>query len=448
MLMDYPETRYAAVGADRVAYQVLGSGERDVVDVMGLWTHVDVSWEEASVARFLRRLAGFARLIRFDPRGCGLSDPRPDDGRSVTEHWTEDLLAVLDTVKSKAPVFLCQLDGGVLALPFVHAHPERCSGLILANTSARFRRADDYAAGHSEKTSQKVLGLLRLRWGTDEFGAWIVPSQAGNDALRRWFSKWCRSVASPRGVATNLAATADLDVRALLPDIAVPTLVLTRRESPVFTPAQAQYLADNIPGAKLVTLPGADAMLIWEGSFEALDHIEEFVTGQRRGGEPERALASVLFTDIVDSTRLAAKQGDEAWRALLDRHDRVLREQIALFRGRFVDSAGDGSLAVFDSPGRAIDCAHSVLRTMDEFKLELRAGVHIGEVELREDGRVGGIAVHIGARVLGEARGGEVVVSRTVRDVLIGSRYKFKDRGIHELKGVPSKWPLYVAENK
>jgi class 3 adenylate cyclase len=444
--VEHPETRYVAVGEDRVAYQLLGSGERDVVDILGLWTHCDVSWEEPSVARFLRRIAGFSRLIRFDPRGTGLSDPRPADGRSVVEHWREDLLAVLDAAQSRAPVLLVQLDGGALALPFVHAHPERCSGLVLANTSARFKKAPDYPAGHAPKAGQKLIETVREHWGSGDFGSWLVPSEAKNESLQRWFSKWCRAVASPRVVADNLAATVDLDARALLADVRVPTLVFGRSEAPLFTAAQSRYLAEHIPGAQYVELAGRDAMLIWEGAAEALDRIEEFVTGSRRGGEPERALATVLFTDIVDSTRRAAKAGDAAWRELLDRHDGALRAEIALFRGRLVDSAGDGSLAVFDSPGRAIDCALALMRRMRELDLEVRAGIHIGELELREDGRVGGIAVHIGARVLGEARGGEVLVSRTVRDVLIGARYRFKERGIHELKGVPSKWPLYEAE--
>jgi class 3 adenylate cyclase len=236
-----------------------------------------------------------------------------------------------------------------------------------------------------------------------------------------------------------------LDARDVLARIEVPVLVLSRRDYAMFPVAQGRYLAEHIRGARFVELPGADALLQWDSADEALDLIEEFVTGRWRRGEPDRALASILFTDIVGSTKTAAKLGDAAWRTLLDRHDQAVGEQIELFHGRRVDSAGDGTLAVFDSPGHAIDCAHALMRHLEEIGIELRAGIHIGEIELREDGRVGGIAVHIGARVLGEARPREVLVSRTVRDVLIGSRYRFKERGIHQLKGVPSKWPLYAV---
>lgn len=442
--MENPETLYAAVGQDRVAYQVLGKGP-DLVDATGLWSHLDVPWEEPAVARMYRRIAGFCRLIRFDPRGTGLSDPRPDDGRSVAEHWAEDLLAVLDTVKSKSASLMCQLDGGPLGLLFYERHPERCAGLVLANTTARFQAADDYPAGHSERKTRQLFDFLRKNWGSEEFCSYFVPSQAKNEPLQRWFSKWCRAVASPRVVADNLEAAMNLDARHVLPRISVPVLVISRRDYPVFPAAQGRYMAEHIPNARYAELPGADAMLVWESNDEVLDLIEEFITGKRRSGEAERVLASVLFTDIVDSTRRAAKLGDAAWRQLLDRHDQIVREQVALFRGRLVDSAGDGTLAVFESPGRAIDCAHALMQRLDDIDVPLRAGIHIGEVERREDGRVGGIAVHIGARVLGQAKAGEVMISRTVRDVLIGSGYKFKGRGIHELKGVPSKWPLYAV---
>jgi class 3 adenylate cyclase len=440
-----PETFYAPVGNDRVAYQVLGEGPRDVLDVTGLWSHLDVPWEEPTVARQFRRIASFSRLIRFDPRGTGLSDPRPDDGRSIVEHWSEDLLAVLDSAGSAAPVFLCQLDAGPLALLFYRDHPDRCSGMMLVNTSARFQAAPDYPQGHSARKTRQLLDYVRNNWGSEEFCKSFVPSQASNEPLQRWFTKWCRAVASPREVADNLAAALQLDARDMLAQIEVPVLVLSRRDYAMFPVVQGRYLAEHIRDARFVELPGADALLQWDSADEALDLIEEFVTGQRRRGEPDRALATILFTDIVDSTKTAAKLGDAAWRTLLDRHDLAVREQIELFSGRRVDSAGDGTLAVFESPGRAIDCAHELMRHLREIGIDLRAGIHIGEIELREDGRVGGIAVHIGARVLGEARPREVLVSRTVRDVLIGSRYVFKDRGIHRLKGVPSKWPLYAV---
>jgi class 3 adenylate cyclase len=446
--VDPPETRFASIGNDRIAYQVLGEGKPDLVDTMGLWSHLDVSWEEPSVARFLRRLAAFSRVIRFDPRGSGLSDGRPDDGRSVAEYWAEDLLTVLDTVHSKSATIYTHLDASALALLFAHAHRARCSGLVLAVPTARFLEAPDYPQGHRAAKALPLLHSLREAWGTEDFCAYFVPSQAKNDGLRRWYSKWCRAVASPKVAAENLEAMAALDVRHVLPTLSVPTLVLSRRDNPFFPTSQGRYIADTVPGARFAELPGADALMIWESADEVLDMTEEFITGKRRSGEAQRVLATVLFTDIVGSTRRAAKLGDAAWRELLDRHDRTLRQQIELFGGRLIETTGDGTLATFDSPGRAIDCAHALHEALAPLDLQIRAGLHIGELELREDGRVGGIAVHIGARVLGLARGGEVLVSRTVRDVLIGSRYKFKDRGIEELAGVPSKWPLYAVSRK
>jgi len=440
-----PQTRYASVGNDRVAYQVFGKGKRDLVHVTGLWSHVDVAWDEPSVARFLRRLGSFSRLIRFDRRGSGLSDPRPEDGRSEAEHWQEDLLAVLDTVKSEAPYLLCQLDGGPLALLFVDAHPKRCSGLILVNTTARYLEAPDYPQGHRPKDAEKFVEFVRKNWGNERFCEILVPSQAQNEPIRRWISKWCRAVASPRTVAANLEALADLDARRVLPDIGIPTLVMTGSDHAVFPVSHGRYLAEKIPGASFVQFPGADSFLMWEEADATLDRIKEFVTGERGSAESERTIATVMFTDIVKSTERAAKLGDAAWRELLDRHDRIVREQLSSFGGRLVDSAGDGTLAVFDSPRRAIDCALALISELQTLKIEIRAGLHIGELELREDGRVGGMAVHIGARVMGWAKGGELVASRTLRDILIGSRYQFRERGIHELKGVPSKWPLYAV---
>jgi class 3 adenylate cyclase len=440
-----PETKYASVGNDRVAYQVFGKGKRDLVHVTGLCSDVDVAWEEPTVARFLRRLGSFSRLIRFDRRSSGLSDPRPEDGRPEAEHWQEDLLTVLDTVHSEAPYMLCQLDGGPLALGFVHAHPERCSGLILVNTTARYLEAPDYPQGHRLKDAERFFAFIRKNWGNERFCEILVPSQAKNEPIRRWISRWCRAVASPRTVASNLEAIAKLDARRVLPEIGIPTLVMTGADHSVFPVAQGRYLADNIPGASFVQLPGADSFLIWEAPDATLDRIKEFVTGERGSAESERTVATVMFTDIVKSTERAAELGDAAWRELLDRHDRIVREQLSAFHGRLVDSAGDGTLAVFDSPRFAIDCAFALISALRELRIEIRAGLHIGELELREDGRVGGMAVHIGARVLGWAKGGEILVSRTLRDILIGSRVQFRERGIHELKGVPSKWPLYAV---
>jgi len=446
--LDQAETKFVKVGADRVAYQVFGEGLRDLVFSSGLWSHLDLQMEEPTFARFNRRVASFCRLIRFDRRGSGVSDPRPADGRSIDQHWAEDLLAVLDATGAKAPVLLGVVDAGPLILKFVERHPERCSGLLLACTTACLPQTKDYPQGHSAKQARELLEMMSEKWGSEDFAALWVPSQANNPTVLRWYAKFQRAMASPREVTENLRESQLIDARAVLPKVQVPTLVLGRREARVFTAAQSQYIADHIPGARYVELPGGDGDLSWDGADQVLGMVEEFVTGQRRAGQPERMLATILFTDIVDSTKLAAKIGDSAWRELLDRHDHAVRRQIERHGGRLVDSAGDGALSIFPTPGSAIDCAHALHEELKELKpkIKIRAGLHIGELELRGDGRVGGTAVHIGARVLGMAHGGDVLVSRTVRDVLIGSRYRFKDRGIHELKGVPSKWPLYLVE--
>lgn len=446
--LNQPETKFTRVGNDRVAYQVFGHGPRDMVFSSGLWSHLDLQLEEPSYARINRRIASFCRLIRFDRRDSGVSDPRPDDGGSIDQHWAQDLLAVLEATGSQAPVLAGTVDAGPLILKFLEKHPQRCSGLILGATTASLLQAEDYPQGHSPKAAQRLLELVAEKWGSEEFAALWVPSQAQNPAVMRWFAKLQRAMASPRKVVENLRESQGIDARQVLPGVRVPTLVLGRRDAKLFTAAQSRYIAERIPGARYAELPGGDGDFAWDGADEYLGLLEEFVTGQRHGSQPERMLATVLFTDMVDSTRLAAKIGDAAWRQLLDRHDQAVRSQVERYGGRLVDSAGDGALSIFASPGNAIDCAHALHAELKALKLKIkiRVGLHIGELELREDGRVGGTAVHIGARVLALARGGDVLVSRTVRDVLIGSRYRFRERGIHELKGVPSKWPLYLVE--
>ncbi len=446
--MIQPETKFTKVGSDRVAYQVFGQGSRDMIFSTGLWSHLDLQMEEPAFARFHRRIASFCRLIRFDRRGTGISDPRPADGGSIDQHWAQDLLAVLEAAGAQTPLLAGGVDAGPLILKFLERYPQHCSGLIFACTTACLPQAEGYPQGHAPKAAKQLLDLVAEKWGSEEFAALWIPSQANNPAVLRWYAKFQRAMASPRAVVENLRESQLIDARAVLPTVKVPALVLGRRDARLFTAAQSRYIAEHIPGARYVELPGGDGDLAWEGAEQTLGLVEEFVTGQRHGNQPERMLATVLFTDMVDSTRLAAKIGDTAWRELLDRHDQAVRGQIARYGGRLVDSAGDGALSIFSTPGNAIDCAHALHTELKELKprIKIRAGLHIGELELREDGRVGGTAVHIGARVLGLARGGDVLVSRTVRDVLIGSRYRFRERGIHELKGVPSKWPLYAVD--
>ncbi len=445
--MIQPETQFTNVGEDRVAYQVLGEGTRDLVFTWGFWSHLDIEWENPVMARFLQRLASFSRLIRFDRRGTGLSDPASADDSSDIERWQKDFCAVLDAAGSNAPIIMsaATLNAGPLILQFIDRYPERCSGLILVNTTACWAEKPDYPQGNSPETLQQLKELWMRTWGRVEFAATFLPSQAKNEDSQRWFAKLQRSMASPRAMVEMMDIVAQIDSRSVLPRIRVPTLVMARSGYRFIPNAQSRYIAEHISGARFVELPGADGFLAWETPDLSLGLIEEFVTGMRRGGELERALASVLFTDIVNSTRRAAELGDAAWRQLLDHHDRIVREQVAMYRGRFIESSGDGTLTTFDSPSHAIDCARSMQAALRPIGIEIRAGLHTGEVELREDGRVGGMAVHIGARLMVLAGAGEVLISRTVHDILIGSRYEFQDRGTHELKGVPGKWSLYAV---
>ena len=437
------QTRFATIGGDRVAYQVLGDGPHDLVHTIGLWSAVDVILEEVSTQRYLKRLASFARVIWFDGRGSGRSDPRPDDGRSLAEHWIEDLGAVLDAVGAPAPVLMGMADAGPLLLRFVAEHPTRCSKLILFNTTARFGVAPDYPIGFTPEALERFEKFFRAAWGSERWSDYWCPSQTASPTVRSFVAKWTRAQASPATALANMREVNVLDARSTLPGIAVPTLVMGRREHRMLPTAHSRYVAERIPGARYVELPGADGLPIWETADEIAELVEEFVTGSR-GGEPERALATMLFTDVVDSTRRAAEIGDAAWRQLLERHDRAVRDQVALHRGTLVEYAGDGTLATFDQPERAIACALALHRALGDLGVRVRTGLHTGTVELRDEGRIGGVAVHIAARVMSEAKGGEVIVSRTVRDVLLGSRYEFDERGTYDLKGVPDRWPLYT----
>jgi len=442
-----PETRFATVGTDRVAYQVVGHGAQDLLYTTGFWNHLDIEWEDPDLARFYRRLASFARLIRFDRRGTGLSDRLPDDGRSAVEHWLEDCLAVLDTVRAGAPVMLAEgtAEVGPLVLQFATRHPARCSGLILANTGACPVAREGYPEGLTDAARLELREEILRSWGTPDFAADLaVPSRAGDESFRRWWAKLSRAMASPRAVAENLDCWDELDCRALLPGLSLPTLVLAATHFRIHPVEQSRYVARHIPGARLVELPGGDVLLCWLAP-DSVDLIEEFVTGRRAQGGAERAVLTVLFTDIVDSTGRAAALGNAAWRQLLDRHDHCVREQVAAHGGRLVDTSGDGTLTTFHHPAPAIDCAHALVAALRPLGIGVRAGLHMGEVELRGDGRVGGVAVHVGARVMAAGGAGDVLVSHTVQGILLGSHYRFQERGLHELRGVPGRWLLFAT---
>lgn len=441
--MTPPETRYAAVGADRVAYHVFGDGSRDLVCTFGLWSNLNSPWADPGGSRFLRALSGFARVIRFDRRGSGLSDPRPDsDSASILDHWIEDLIAVLAAADSRRAVILATIDSGPLVLHALARHPERIGGLVLGITTACMRAAPGYP-GFSDAEIDSLQGFIRTHWGTEAFSAMFTPSRANDAEVMRGQARAQQAMAAPRAVSQNLEAVAAIDARPVLPQVSVPTLVIGRRDCRMFPLAQSRYMAEHIPGAQWLELPGADANIAGEGVTEALSAIEAFLTGHRRRVRRAGQLASILFTDIVEATRLANELGNGRWRERLDAHDFLVRQQANLHGGVLVDSAGDGSFMRFAHPADAIDCAQSLHEALQAVQLDIRAGVHLGDVALRDDGRIGGLSVHIGARVAALAESGETWVSRTVRDALLGSAYRFQERGIHSLKGVPSKWPLY-----
>jgi class 3 adenylate cyclase len=438
-----PESRYAWLGQDRIAYQVLGEGPRDLV--MTGAESIDVAWEDPGVALFLRSLASVFRLILFDRRGTGASDPPPSDPLPPWESHAEELAAVLDEVGSERAAILAEIDTTPAAIFFAATRPGRTSALILVHASAKYVASDDYPIGIPREVAEALVAQVDQLWGTDGMAAMYVPSRAGDERFRRWWAKLLRTGASPQTAARALLRTVlEVDLRPLLPLIQAPTLVLHRREFPVPPVEHAHFLVEHIPDARFLELPGADMSVIWDRPELALDVIEEFLTGVRPVPEPKRVLATVLFTDIVGSTERATRLGDRRWRELLTIHDELARRLIEEFGGQLIKTTGDGILATFDGPGRGIRCAAALRDELRSIGLQIRVGLHAGEVELR-DGDVGGVAVHIAARVMAAASPGEVVTSRTVRDLVVGSDIAVEDRGEHVLKGIDGSWQLYAV---
>jgi class 3 adenylate cyclase len=440
--MDVPETHYAKSGDLHIAYQVLGHGRADVLYFPGGPTQLDVMWDMPSMARIWTRLAEFSRVIMFDKRGTGLSD------RGVQfptiEQQLDDVLAVMDAVGSDRAVQFGIFDGGALAILFAATHPDRSDALITFNAVPKVIRSADYPDGVPlERFRRQLEGDQQFT--LEEALALLAPSRVEDEPYRSYYARLIRTAAGPAGYAAWARVTEAIDVRDVLPMIRIPTLVLHRSQNQFVDVANARYLADNISGAKHVELPGRDHLLS-AGDVDAVaDEIQEFLTGIRPPPEPDRVLATVLFTDIVGSTERAAELGDRRWRELLDRHDSLVRRELGRYRAREVDTAGDGFLATFDGPGRAIRCAREIAVGIRGLGLDVRAGVHTGEVELTGDA-LRGIAVHIGARVMALAERGQVLVSSTVKDLVAGSGIEFDDRGTHALKGVPGKWRLFAVK--
>jgi class 3 adenylate cyclase len=442
-----PETRYAKNGDVNIAYQVVGDGPPDLVAV-DVISHIELDWEIAGEARFLTRLASISRLFRINQRGTGMSDR--DVGVPTLETRMDDIRAVLDAVGSEQAVLFGLGDASPLSVLFAATYPERTAGLILMNASPRFVKSPGLPWLPTREETQRRADEAERRWGDPAFAYEFIrrssPSAPEEEVRSR--ARGFRLSVSPGAAAAYIRMNLDVDVCDVLPLIRVPTLVMHRKDGGGWDIRSGRYLAEHIPGARFVELPGADfspSVGEQEPLFSELERfLADVVAGTHPEVEPDRVLATVLFSDIVGSSEKAATLGDRAWRELLLRHHEMVRRQLALFRGKEVDTAGDGFFASFDGPARAIHCGRAIVEAIPELGLEVRVGLHTGECEL-VDGKVAGIAVHTGARVAAEARPGEVLVSSTVRDLVAGSGLAFEDRGSHELKGIPGEWRLYAV---
>jgi class 3 adenylate cyclase len=442
---EVPETRYVAVQDADVAYQVVGDGPVDLLYFAGLGSHVDLLWDYGPSAAFFRRLASFTRLILFDRRGAGASDAVPNSPISTWEAWADDALAVLDAAGSERAAVFAELDAGPTAILLAAMHPERVDRLVLANTSARYLVADDYPIGLSPELVDSIANGIQASWGTAESVQVVHPN--ADPELLRWMMKLLRASATPRSAAAQYRyILTTMDVRDVLPLVQTPTLVLHTAGHALVPIEHGRHLAASINGARFVELAPGETYFSPDGYVRVLDEVAELLTGQRLEVEIDRILTTVLFTDIVGSTSLAASLGDQRWRTLLDAHDRMVRDQLRRFRGREINTTGDGFVASFDGPARAILCARSIAAGAKQLGVEVRAGVHTGECEVR-GADLSGLAVNTAARIGALAGPYEVLTSSTVKDLVAGSAIPFTERGEHELRGVPGTWRLYAAED-
>ena len=435
----FSETRYVRNGDLRVAYRASAEGERDIVFVPNWFTCCEHLPELPSLQGWVEAMASLGRLIFFDQPGTGASDPVTPGALPTLEQWADSITAVLDDLGSSEAALLAPVGALPTAVLFAATHPSRTTALVVLE-------------GHGDPTAERTDGLnneewiaaAAAMWGTGEFHHALSPDMPWNEEVRATWARHDRLAASPGTFELMQPLVAAMDVQAVLPTVRVPTLVVQHADDPFIPPAYGKYVADHIPGAKYVELPGRNMLHYVEPWRDSFQEIYRFLTGHQPEVADDRVLATVLFTDIVDSTRKAAEMGDRDWHALLDAHDAIVRSQLARFRGREVNTSGDGFLATFDGPQRAIRCAMAIRDAVQAFGIEVRAGLHTGECEVRGDD-IGGIAVHIGARVSALAGPNDVLVSSTLRDLVIGSGLEFEDRGAHELKGVPGEWHLFAV---
>ena len=441
--MTTPAVRYAENGDVHVAYQVVGDGPLDLVYVMGALTNLNVLWDDPEYRRFCERLASFSRLILFDKRGMGLSD-RVRFG--TLEDRMDDVRAILDAMGSDSAALLGVSEGGPMSMLFAATYPERTRAIVLCGAEVKEETTDDWPWGEdTRKNFEAAMDINRIveRWGKGLGADYLAPSRTGDERLRRLLGRLQVESASPHDAVAFMRMAFDIDVRSVVPAVKTPALIIHRVDDKVCHVENARWLSRKLEGSRYVELPGGDH-LPWIDGDGILDEIQEFLTGVREPAEPDRVLATVLFTDVVGSTERARELGDRRWRDLLDRHNEIVRRDLERFRGREVDTAGDGFFATFDGPARAIRCARSIVTDVQSVGLEVRAGLHTGECELAGD-HVRGIAVHTGARVASLAGAGEVLVSSTVHDLVAGSGIEFADRGVQSLKGIPGEWRLYAV---
>jgi class 3 adenylate cyclase len=435
--------RYARSGDAHIAYRTLGTGPVDLVIVPQWFSNVEMERDVRPLARFDDRLASFGRVILFDKRGVGLSDPVPTNAFPPIEEWMDDLRAVMDAVGSERASVIASLAGGFMASVFAATHPDRTTALVFVDAFPRITRTTDYPSGMGPDELASQIRAIETGWGEGTILRLFAPELGDDVTLRESWGRYERNSVSPGTALAMVQMMAEIDIRPVLSAIRVPTLAIARESGPI-APEHGRYLADHIPGAKYVQVPGRNN-LIWSGDQETVaGEIQQFITGVRPAPEPERVLATIMFTDIVGSTDLAAAIGDARWRDLLAEHNRIVRDQLDRYRGREVKTTGDGFLAIFDGPARAIRCGEAISSAVRTLNIGVRAGVHTGEVKLAEHD-LDGIAVHIAARVSARAEADEVLVSSTVKDLVVGSGIAFEDRGPHALKGVPGQWQLFAV---
>jgi class 3 adenylate cyclase len=443
--VEAPTTRFTFVGEDRLAYQVFGAGPVDLVYLVGDTATIDLMWDWPPSAHFLRRLASFARVIMFDRRGAGASDRATGTGLAIWEHWADDIRAVLDATESEHAAIYASTDSGPSAILFAATAPERTRALVLFCTTARFSVDDDYPIGWALDWIEQVDAYLTRIWGTEEMASFAAPASAHDPAFRRWAAKMQRAAYSAHDLMAALRTGMAADARQVLSAVRSPALVIHRRDFPYPPIEHSRYLAEHLPDARMLVLPGDDASdhLLPD---ETLREIETFVTGaSARAASNDRVLATVLFTDMVRSTENTAAVGDRLWRTLMDSHDAIAQELVEQAEGRLIKQTGDGILAIFDGPGRAVRFAVSLRDALRTLAIEIRSGIHTGEVERREDD-ITGIGVNLAVRVMEHAEAGEILVSGAVPLLMTGSGVDFEHRGEWALKGVPGEWPIFAVK--